>query len=476
MVCAGNCKAEMSAGTYAHLAKLGVKGYTTANNSNNSNNNSPINTSTTSQVYAVSLGFDKQVPTSWKSTPQQQTILQAMEAQKAREKTMTVAEQNAYYVDSKPNKSTYTFNGVDVTAQTEKQLAKQRETQRINDQMSQDFKNRTNEQILQNFIVTRINEEQKGVSPNTNLSAYVTERGFDVTQPEKIPTSILKPTRLDTPEKLIQAGLSPSLVNVVLAEKYPQNVPVTDNPQVQTMNIPASQRSAVTSNPQLATMISTAQQIKAQRDIEVLIAAQESGRHSSAWFKATGTSDKMLQLERVILGAGGGADQIRAAGYPIPVFKAGTFDTIVPFEETELGRKILGLDDIDRIKILNELKLPPPTPPKPTPKIVEAVVDIVVPPVVSAVIQPEKQKTDTGITVDTSVPARPEVNWSGLTDTRTINLPVFQRRTTNQDNLFNPPEAENTNQPVGALLPDTPIEKKSNLAIPLLAGSLLFML
>ena len=363
MVCAGNCKAEMSASTYAHLAKLGVKGYTTANNSNNSNTQSPINTDTTSQVYS-----EKQVPTSFQSTPQQQTILKAMEAQKAREQTMTVAEQNQYYVYSKPNKSTYTFNGVDVTAQTEKQLAKQRETKRINDQMSQDFKNRTTEQILQNFIVTRINEEQKGVSPNTNLSAYVTERGFDVTQPEKIPTSILKPTRLDTPEKLIQAGLAPSLVNIVLGEKYPQNLPVTDNPQVETMNIPTSQISAVTSNPQVARII--------------------------------------------------------------------------------------------------------------TPKIVKAVVDIVVPPVVSAVIQPEKQKTDTGVTVDTSVPARPEVNWRGRTDTsmRTINLPIFQRRTTNQDNLFNPPEAENTNQPVGALLPDTPIEKKSNLAIPLLAGGLLFMM
>ena len=178
----------------------------------------------------------------------------------------------------------------------------------------------------------------------------------------------------------------------------------------------------------------------------------------------------------MILGAGGGVDQIRGSGYPTYVIKEGTFDTVLPFEETELGRKILGIDDMERIKILNELKLPPPTPPKPTPKIVKAVVDIVVPPVVSAVIQPERQKTDTGVTVDTSVPARPEVNWNGLTDTRTINLPIFQRRTTNQDNLFNPPEAENTNQPVGALLPDTHIEKKSNLAIPLLAGGLLFMM
>ena len=415
-------------------------GYTTPNNSNNSNTQSPINTSTTSQVYSV-----KQVPTSWQSTPQQQTILKAMEAQKAREQTMTIAEQNQYYVDSKPNKSTYTFNGVDVTAQTEKQLAIQRETKRINDQMSQDFKNRTTEQTLQNFITTKINEEQTGVSPNTNLSAFVTERGYDVTKPETIPTSILKPTKLDTPEKLIQAGLAPSLVNVVLDEK---NLPVTDNPQVQTMNIPTSQIQAVTSNPQLATMISTAKQISAQRDFELLLASQEAGNYGSYWRDATGTSDKALQLERVILGAGGGIDYIRAYGYPVPVYRdpSRADSPILPFDETELGKKLLGL------------------------------VDIVVPPVVSAVIQPEKQKTDTGITVDTSVPARPEVNWSGLTDTRTINLPIFQRRTTNQDNLFIPPEAENTNQPVGALLPDTPIEKKSNLAIPLLAGSLLFML
>ena len=454
MVCAGNCSgrgftsAQKSAISRASsstkktstpttssftssqisFVKSLQSGFTTPNNSNNSNTQSPINTDTTSQVYS-----EKQVPTSFQSTPQQQTILKAMEAQKAREQTMTVAEQNKYYVDSKPNKSTYTFNGVDVTAQTEKQLAIQRETKRINDQMSQDFKNRTTEQTLQNFIVTRINEEQTGVSPNTNLSAYVAERGYDVTKPEVIPTDILKPQKLDTPEKLIQAGLAPSLVNIVLGEKYPQNLPVTDNPQVQTMNIPTSQISAVTSNPQVATMLTMAKQIQLQNDMQIIVASQ--AKFGTKWTNVMGTSDPQLQLERMFQDTGiNQIEQIREHGYPI-----GTW-----------------------------------TPPK----IVKAVVDIVVPPVISAVIQPEKQKTDTGVTVDTSVPARPEVNWRGRTDTsmRTINLPIFQRRTTNQDNLFNPPEAENTNQPVGALLPDTPIEKKSNLAIPLLAGSLLFMM
>tara|TARA_R100000963_G_scaffold27521_1_gene18815 strand:+ start:107 stop:613 length:507 start_codon:yes stop_codon:yes gene_type:complete len=77
-----------------------------------------------------------------------------------------------------------------------------------------------------------------------------------------------------------------------------------------------------------------------QRDMDGLLASQADGRYGSYWRAATGTSDKTLQLERVMLGAGGGIDSIRAYGYPIPVYKVGTFADVLPFCETELGMKI----------------------------------------------------------------------------------------------------------------------------------------
>ena len=88
-------------------------------------------------------------------------------------------------------------------------------------------------------------------------------------------------------------------------------------------------------------LVTVAKDTQIQRDLDFLLQSLESGKYSSHYFKATGTSDKALQLERIILGAGGGIDQIRSSGYPTPVFVPGTFDTVLPFEKTELGKKIL---------------------------------------------------------------------------------------------------------------------------------------
>ena len=82
-----------------------------------------------------------------------------------------------------------------------------------------------------------------------------------------------------------------------------------------------------------------AREQKSLRDVEFLLGVQELGRNSSHWFKATGTSDKIEQINRIMYGAGGGVDQIRASGYPHYAIVTGTFDTLLPFEETELGKK-----------------------------------------------------------------------------------------------------------------------------------------
>ena len=69
----------------------------------------------------------------------------------------------------------------------------------------------------------------------TNLNQYLAERGFDVTRPETIPTSVLKPTSLDTPEKLRQAGVAESIIqtrfNTQNKVTNPNNA--TTNAQVQ---------------------------------------------------------------------------------------------------------------------------------------------------------------------------------------------------------------------------------------------------
>lgn len=85
--------------------------------------------------------------------------------------------------------------------------------------------------------------------------------------------------------------------------------------------------------------ITYAEEQKSLRDVDFLLGVQEEGRHSSHWFRATGTSDKIEQINRILFGAGGGVHQIRSSGYPHYVVKTGTFDTLLPFEETELGKK-----------------------------------------------------------------------------------------------------------------------------------------
>ena len=82
-----------------------------------------------------------------------------------------------------------------------------------------------------------------------------------------------------------------------------------------------------------------AREQKSLRDVEFLLAAQESAKNPAHWFKATGTGDKIEQINRIMYGAGGGVDQIRSSGYPHYATVIGTFDTLLPFEETKLGKK-----------------------------------------------------------------------------------------------------------------------------------------
>jgi hypothetical protein len=88
------------------------------------------------------------------------------------------------------------------------------------EQKSLEFRNRTDEERLQNFIKVQTQKELAGQFDNpevpTNLNQYLAERGFDVTKPETIPTSVFKPTTLDTPEKLRSAGVAESIIHTIM--------------------------------------------------------------------------------------------------------------------------------------------------------------------------------------------------------------------------------------------------------------------
>ena len=156
------------------------------------------------------------IKTTFTPTDQQLRILKAMEKQKQQEKEV-----------KKQQQTTYTFEGKDVTQQTITALEKQRKRQEEQKRMSQEMRNRSNEEILKNFIKVQTQKEQQGLSPDTNLNKYLTERGYDISKPETIPTSALKPTKLDTAQKMLKAGLHPSIINMRLQS---MGLPLIENP------------------------------------------------------------------------------------------------------------------------------------------------------------------------------------------------------------------------------------------------------
>ena len=156
------------------------------------------------------------IKTTFVPTDQQVRILQAMEKQKQQEKEV-----------KKQHETTYTFNGKDVTQQTLTAVEKQRKEREIQNQKSIEMRNRSNEEILKNFIKVQTQKEQQGLSPDTNLNKYLTERGYDISKPETIPTTVFQPTKLDTAQKMLDAGLNPSIVNMRLQS---MGLPLIENP------------------------------------------------------------------------------------------------------------------------------------------------------------------------------------------------------------------------------------------------------
>ena len=159
----------------------------------------------------------KGIKTTFTPSEQQLRVLQAMEDQKKAEKDQSRANS-------------------EWQKQQDRLQAKiqQMEAQK---QKTEDFRNRTDEEILQNFIKVQTQKELAGQFDNpevpTNLNQYLAERGFDVTRPETIPTDVFKPTKLDTREKMEEAGLASRIIQMRLNEP----IASIDNPNDTVTNV-----------------------------------------------------------------------------------------------------------------------------------------------------------------------------------------------------------------------------------------------
>ena len=133
------------------------------------------------------------IRTSFVPTDQQTRILEAMENQKKQE--------------LKEGKSAWQINQDKLQAKIASMEAQKQKTE--------EFKNRSTQETLRNFIDHQLNLERTQ-DTGTNFTQYVTQEGFDPNKPETIPTTIFNPTKLDTREKMEKAGLAPRIINLRL--------------------------------------------------------------------------------------------------------------------------------------------------------------------------------------------------------------------------------------------------------------------
>ena len=133
------------------------------------------------------------IRTTFVPTDQQTRILQAMENQKKQE-----LEQG---------KSAWQINQDKLQAKIADMEAQKQKTE--------EFRNRSTQETLRNFIDHQLNLERTQ-DTGTNFTQYVTQEGFDTNKPETIPTTIFNPTKLDKREKMEKAGLAPRIINLRL--------------------------------------------------------------------------------------------------------------------------------------------------------------------------------------------------------------------------------------------------------------------
>ena len=151
------------------------------------------------------------IRTTFVPTDQQTRILQAMENQKKQE-----LEQG---------KSAWQINQDKLQAKIADMEAQKQKTE--------EFRNRSTQETLRNFIDHQLNLERTQ-DTGTNFTQYVEQEGFNPNKPETIPTTIFSPTKLDTAEKMEKAGLSPRIIDMRLNPTTASNLISLAIPEVAT--------------------------------------------------------------------------------------------------------------------------------------------------------------------------------------------------------------------------------------------------
>jgi len=155
------------------------------------------------------------ITTSFTPTKQQQGILYAMKKQ--------VEAEQANMVNVSPSMKVFD-DGIEVTLNLQAQIDKQKATQQEQAQKALDFKNRTTEQALSEFIETRL-EAERTEDTGTNFTQYVSELGEQqLNQMNTNPQAILYPAALDTVEELQAAGVAPNIIEKMLEGKAASSV------------------------------------------------------------------------------------------------------------------------------------------------------------------------------------------------------------------------------------------------------------
>ena len=147
------------------------------------------------------------ITTSFTPTEQEQGILYAMKKQ--------VEAEQANMVNVSPSMKVFD-DGIEVTLNLQAQIDKQKATQQEQAQKALDFKNRTTEQALSEFIETQL-EAERTEDTGTNFTQYVSELGEQqLNQMNTNPQAILYPAALDTVEELQAAGVAPNIIEKML--------------------------------------------------------------------------------------------------------------------------------------------------------------------------------------------------------------------------------------------------------------------
>ena len=155
------------------------------------------------------------ITTSFTPTEQQQGILYAMKKQ--------VEAEQANLVNVSPSMRVFD-DGIEVTLKLQKQIDEQKARQQEQAQKALDFKNRTTEQALSEFIETQL-EAERTQDTGTNFTQYVSELSEQqLNQMNTNPQAILYPSALDTVEELEAAGVAPNIIEKMLEGKAASSV------------------------------------------------------------------------------------------------------------------------------------------------------------------------------------------------------------------------------------------------------------